>query len=79
MSVKRNKQKSNRSRGGDRRFTVRGVRRDPVDMDKFSRAVLGMAQAERQAQAEHATRMKPSDSAEGTSDPSTPPKRDADA
>jgi hypothetical protein len=80
MSVKRNKRKNNRARGQDRRFTVRGVRRDPVDMGKFSRALLGLAQAEaeRQAQAEHAAHRTPSDSSEDTSVESAP-KGDADA
>jgi hypothetical protein len=44
-----------RSVGDDRRYTVRGIRRDPVDITKLSKALLGlvMAEAERQAQAEH--------------------------
>lgn len=38
----------------ERRFTVRGVRRDPVDMRKLSKALIGLAiaEAEREAQAE---------------------------
>jgi len=34
---------------------VRGIRRDQVDMGKFSKALIGLAaaEAERQAQAEH--------------------------
>lgn len=40
----------------ERRFTVRGVRRDPVDMTKLSRALIGLAraEAEREAEAQHA-------------------------
>ncbi|MGH3904688.1 MAG: hypothetical protein ACRDTE_10930 [Pseudonocardiaceae bacterium] len=40
----------------ERRFTVRGVRREPPDIRKFSKALISltMAEAERQAQAEHA-------------------------
>jgi hypothetical protein len=35
---------------------VRGIRRDPIDITKLSKALIGlaMAEAERQAQAEHA-------------------------
>lgn len=42
------------SRRQERRFTVRGVRRNPPDMRKLSRALisLAMAEAEREAQAQ---------------------------
>lgn len=42
----------------DRRIIVRGVRRDPPDIRKLSRALisLAMAEAEREAQAERAAR-----------------------
>lgn len=75
MSVNR-KRKNNRTRQ-ERRFTVRGVRRDPVDLAKFSRALLGLAQAEaeRQAQAEHAARTQPTTDPEVTDD-KTPPTGD---
>jgi len=38
------------------RYRVRGVRRDPVDISKLSKALIGLvtAEAEREAQAEHA-------------------------
>lgn len=53
-----NKRKGHQGRGEDRRYTVRGVRRDPVDIGKLSKALLGLvkAEAERQAQADHAKR-----------------------
>jgi hypothetical protein len=35
----------------ERRISVRGVRRDPPDLHKLSRALLAMAQAEAEAQA----------------------------
>ncbi|TNC23705.1 hypothetical protein [Amycolatopsis alkalitolerans] len=53
------KKRNNSSRSSEeRRYTVRGVRRDPVDVSKLSKALIGlaMAQAEREAQAEHASR-----------------------
>jgi hypothetical protein len=52
------KRKNNKSRREERRFTVRGVRRDPPDLGKLSRALIGLAQAEaeREAQAEQAAR-----------------------
>ena len=39
----------------ERRFTVRSVRRDPVDMTKLSRALISLAraEAEREAEAQH--------------------------
>ncbi|POM23792.1 hypothetical protein BTM25_24170 [Actinomadura rubteroloni] len=44
-----------RQRREERRFRVRGVRRDPPDMRKLGQALLSLAQAEaeRQAQADH--------------------------
>lgn len=52
----------------ERRYTVRGIRREPVDISKLSKALIGlaMAEAERQAQAEHATQ------ADTTAEPATP-------
>jgi hypothetical protein len=54
MTSKRKKKSHSR----ERRFTVRGVRRDPPDIQKLSKALisLAMAEAEREAQAEHAAR-----------------------
>ncbi|MDT0309664.1 hypothetical protein RM780_22285 [Streptomyces sp. DSM 44917] len=42
----------------ERRLTVRGIRRDPPDLRKLSKALtaLAMAEAEREAQAEQAAR-----------------------
>jgi len=52
------KRKNRNSRNEERRFTVRGIRRDPPDIQKLSKALIGlaMAEAERQAQAEQAAR-----------------------
>jgi hypothetical protein len=52
------KRKKTTSHRQERRFTVRGVRRDPVDMSKLSRALIGLAiaEAECEAQAEQAVR-----------------------
>jgi hypothetical protein len=56
MTSKRRRNRN--SRNEERRFTVRGVRRDPPDIGKLSKALIGlaMAEAERQAQAEQAAR-----------------------
>jgi hypothetical protein len=52
------KHTTNRRYQKDRRITVRGVRRDPPDIRKLSRALisLAMAEAEREAQAEQTAR-----------------------
>ena len=52
------KRKNKKSHSRERRFTVRGVRRDPPDIQKLSKALisLAMAEAEREAQAEQAAR-----------------------
>lgn len=58
MTSKRKKNRTNHSRPEEPRYTVRGIRRDPLDIGKLSKALLGlaMADAERQAQAEQAAR-----------------------
>lgn len=43
--------KNNRSPRGQRRISVRGARREPVDVRKLSRALLALAQAEAEADA----------------------------
>ncbi|SMD14476.1 hypothetical protein [Kibdelosporangium aridum] len=55
MTASKRKHRDRTKRNGDHRFTVRGVRRDPVDIGKLSKALIGlaMAEAEREAQAEH--------------------------
>lgn len=52
-SKRRGKRKEHRRRE-ERHFTVRGIRRDPPDIRKLSKALLGLAlaEAEREAQAE---------------------------
>jgi len=56
MASKKKREKN--SRNEERRLTVRGIRRDPPDIRKLSKALIGlaMAEAERQAQAEQITR-----------------------
>ncbi|MGH3628763.1 MAG: hypothetical protein ACRDRL_15185 [Sciscionella sp.] len=60
-----------------RRYTVRGIRRDPVDVGKLSKALLGlvMAEAERQAQAEHTTQAQPPDRGEVIANPPSPEQK----
>jgi hypothetical protein len=44
--------KKNRSSAGDRQIRVRGVRRDPPDIRKLSRALIALAMAQAQAEAD---------------------------
>jgi hypothetical protein len=78
MSAYRKKRKNSRERE-QARFTVRGIRREQVDLRKFSKALLGLAQAEaeRQARAQHTTRAQAGDKPEVPSDHQ--PKGDTDA
>lgn len=50
--------KKNRKRTAERRFTVRGVRRNPPDVGKLAKALIALAaaEAEREAQAERIAR-----------------------
>lgn len=52
------RKRNRKSHHEERRFTVRGVRRDPPDIGKLSKALIGlaMAEAEREAQAEQTAR-----------------------
>lgn len=61
--------KNKKSRKPERHFTVRGVRRDPPDIKKLSKALiaLAMAEAEREAQAEQAARTNGPTDASGAS------------
>ncbi|WP_127466444.1 hypothetical protein [Streptomyces sp. B27] len=56
-SRRKGNNKAHRARE-ERRFTVRGIRRDPPDIRKLAKALIGlaMAEAEREAQAEQAAR-----------------------
>ena len=68
--AKRPRHKKGGSHSEERRLTVRGIRRDPPDIKKLSRALIGlaMAEAERQAQAEQATRIsEPPDTSDAQS------------
>lgn len=58
MASKRNRTSNQRRYQKERRLTVRGVRRDPPDIRKLSKALLAlaMAEAEREAQAEQVAR-----------------------
>ena len=58
MAHERKRNKKDRGASEHRRYRVRGVRRDPVDIRKLSKALIGlvMAESERDAQAEHAGR-----------------------
>jgi hypothetical protein len=51
----RHKKNRKPQRRDERRVVVRGIRRDPPDMRKLGKALLGLAQAEaeRQAQEQH--------------------------
>lgn len=72
MVSKRRKNKNSHSWHEERRFTVRGIRRDPPDIQKLSKALvsLAMAEAERQAQAEEAARqMQPEATSQTQEDP----------
>ena len=55
MAHGQRKQKSKQGASDTPRYRVRGVRRDPVDISKLRKALIGlaMAEAEREAQAEH--------------------------
>jgi hypothetical protein len=50
-----NKRKKKGTRAPDRRYSVRAVRRDPPDVKKLSQALiaLAMAEAEKDAQEQH--------------------------
>ena len=56
MVRKKKKRDERAPRERDRRYSVRGVRRDPLDIEKFSKALLSLvlADSERQAQTDHA-------------------------
>lgn len=57
MARRKKIDRSVRKKDEARRYSVRGVRRHPMDTEKFSKALLGLvlADMERQAQADHAT------------------------
>lgn len=81
MSANRSKRNNRRGRHPEVRYTVRGVRRDPPDIRKLSKALLGlaMAEAEREAQAEHEARHRDADTTDTTeAAPDSPPQEHAD-
>ncbi|TDU06599.1 hypothetical protein EDD99_5162 [Streptomyces sp. 846.5] len=65
MVSRQRRNKKEQAHREERRFTVRGVRRDPPDIRKLSRALisLAVAEAEREAQAEQAARRGDTDDA----------------
>ena len=44
--------KKNKPPAGDRQIRVRGIRRDPPDIKKLSRALIALAMAQAQAEAD---------------------------
>jgi hypothetical protein len=40
---------------GERRIRVRGIKRDPTDLRRLARALIELAQAQAEAEAEHGT------------------------
>ena len=58
MTSRRRTNKNRRERK-ERRFTVRSIRRDPPDIRKLGKALIGlaMAEAEREAQAQQTARL----------------------
>jgi hypothetical protein len=58
MASKRRGNNKERRGREERRFAVRGIRRDPPDIRKLAKALIGlaMAEAEREAQAQQAAR-----------------------
>lgn len=81
MSSKRSRRQNKQAGSKQRRFTVRGVRRDQVDMGKLSKALIGLAaaEAERQAQAEHSAHADDPNQREAASTPRKPARPDGDA
>jgi hypothetical protein len=78
MTAGKRNRRGQRSTNDDNRYTVRGVRRDPVDIPKLSKALIGLAvaEAEREAQADHKARASQS---EDTSKGVAPQEGEADA
>jgi len=71
-----------RNNDGDRRIRVKGVRRNPPDLRRLSRALieLAIAQAEQEAAAEAEARkcVGPPAKAEPVDTPSAPPNKEDD-
>ncbi len=51
-SPKSRAERAGRGKGHQRNISVRGVRRDPVDLRRLSRALIAIAMAEAEAEAE---------------------------
>ncbi|MDL2081960.1 hypothetical protein QNN03_36600 [Streptomyces sp. GXMU-J15] len=65
MTSNRRGKRKEHTRREERRFTVRGIRRDPPDIGKLSKALIGLAlaEAEREAQAEQAAQQPEAEAA----------------
>lgn len=66
MASNRRKRRTSRAQD-NRRFTVRGLRRNPMDIGKFSKGLVELAEAERDAQADHGRRVREDSSQEDAS------------
>lgn len=54
---KKRPQRAKRAR--ERHISIRAIRREPVDVHKLARALITLAQAEMEAQAEHEAKVQP--------------------
>lgn len=72
------KNRRSKQRRVERRFRVRGVRRDPPDIRKLGKALISLAQAEaeKQAQAEHEAHQQDDAAAEDRVDGDDPAEGD---
>lgn len=72
MASQRNRKTNNKRYRKERRIIVRGVRRDPPDIRKLSKALiaLAMAEAEREAQADREAQAAHDDHPTTPADPS---------
>lgn len=59
----------NGGRGRDRHISVRGVRRDPPDLRKLSRALIALAVAQAEADAQSQGTTKPGSDRESSDEP----------
>lgn len=77
MASQRGRNRNSRNQREERRFRVRGIRREPLDIGKLGKALIGlaMAEAEREAQAEQTARERES---EATSDDEVQPGGERD-
>ena len=60
-------------RNGERRIRVRGVRRDPAELRRLARALIELAQAQAEADAQHERETRPKGARVGASRPRSTP------